>query len=119
MNDNDEVLAIMEYVKKSSLKGKVEIQDDGFIWDLGGVYLRFAIDARETTVFYAHRKKFLWDGHFHEDNCDVISLINEINKEDKIVKITYHPLGDSFCIINKTDRKKKSWLIVRHYYSSI
>lgn len=118
-NEND-VLAIMEYVKTAKLKGSVEIGKDEFLWDLGGIFLRFTIDNLETTVIYARRKSQRFGiGHFHEDNCDVISLINEINNEDKIVQVTVHPLGSSFCIVNKTDRRKKNWVIVRHYYSSI
>ncbi len=120
VGNGDEVLAIMEYIKSANLKGSVEIGNNEFLWDLGGVFLRFAIDVRETTVFYLHRKSQLLNiGHFHEDNFNVISLINEINSEDKRVQITVHPLGDSFSIINKTDKKKRSWLIVRYYYSQL
>ena len=119
-DNKNEILTIMEYVKTADLKGSVEINKDEFLWDIGGIFLRFAIDIRETTVFYARRKSQLFGiGHFHEDNCDVISLINEINNEDKIVQITVYPLGSSFSIVNKNDKKKKSWGIVRHYYSLI
>lgn len=120
MENENKVLTIMEYVKTADLKGNVEIGKDEFLWDLGGIFLRFSIDIRETTVFYSRRKSQLSGiGHFHEDNCDVISLINEINNADKIVRISVHPLGSSFCLVDKTHKKKKSWVIVRYYYSSI
>ena len=58
VNNKDEVLAIMEFIKSANLKGNVEITgDDEFLWDLGGVFLRFLIDNGETTVFL--RIKFL------------------------------------------------------------
>ncbi len=118
VENENETFAIMEYVKSANLKGGVEIGKDEFLWDLGGVFLRFAIDVRETTVFYSHRKnQFFNIGHFHEDNCNVIGMIKDINSEDKIVQITVHPLGINFSIVDKTDMKKRNWLIVRHYYS--
>lgn len=106
MENNNEINTIMEYVKSADLKGSVEIiGDDEFLWDLGGIFLHFAIDARETTVFYSRRKSQRFGFcHFHEDNC----VIKDINSEDKIVQITVHPLGDNFCIVNKSDKKKKS-----------
>ncbi|MDE7395765.1 MAG: hypothetical protein K2M95_06580 [Clostridiales bacterium] len=120
VENENEALAIMEYVKTADLKGNVEIGKDEFLWDLGGIFLRFAIELRETTVFYSRRKSQLFGiGHFHLEHADVINTIQEINREDRIVRITVDPLGSSFCIVNKTDKKKKSWLIVRHYYSSI
>ena len=121
VNNKDEVLAIMEFIKSANLKGNVEITgDDEFLWDLGGVFLRFLIDNGETTVLYSHRKSHLFEiGHFHEDNCDVISLIQDINSEDKRVHIAVLLDGSNFSIEHKTEKKKKSWVLVRHYYSKL
>ena len=61
VNNKDEVLAIMEFIKSANLKGNVEITgDDKFLWDLGGVFLRFLIDNSETTVLYSRRKSKLF-----------------------------------------------------------
>ena len=118
--NKNEADAIMAYVKSASLKGSVEIDEHSFLWDLGGVYLQFYIDAYETTVFYSYRKsRFFNRGHFHEDNCDIISLIDEINDKDKIVRITFHALGSSFCVVDKACTKKKSRLFIRRYYSTL
>jgi hypothetical protein len=120
-NNKDEVLAIMEFIKSANLKGNVEITDDDeFLWDLGGVFLRFLIDNGETTVLYSRRKSHLFEiGHFHEDNCNVISLIQDINSEDKRVHIAALLGCSDFGIEHKTKKKKKSWVLVRHYYSEI
>ena len=119
VDNNDEVLTIMKFVKSANLKGTVEIiGDDEFSWDLDGVFLRFLIDNRETTVLYSRHKRQLFEiGHFHEDNCNVISLIQDINTEDKRVHIAVLLGGSNFGIEHKTEKKKKSWLFVRHYYS--
>ena len=115
----DEVLAIMGYVKSTDLKGNVEIGETDFWWDLGGLFLHFMIDEIETTVFYSRRKSQFFDiGHFHEDNCNVIKLIQDINSEDKRVHVAVLLGGSSIGIENKTDKKKRSWLI-RHYYSEL
>ena len=121
VNNKDEVLAIMEFIKSANLNGNVEITgDDEFLWDLGGVFLRFLIDNGETTVLYSRRKSHLFEiGHFHEDNCDVISLIQDINSEDKRVHIAVLLGGSNFSIEHKTEKKKKSWVLVRHYYSKL
>ncbi len=113
-----EFLSIMEYVKSAKLKGNVEIiNDDQFVWDLGGLYLRFLPDTAETTVVYSKRKKQGFEiGHFHEDNCDVVNLMQDINRDDKRIHIVSF-LGSAFYIEDKTKKKKKSWLLVRHYYS--
>ena len=115
---SNEVLSIIEYVKSTKLKGKVEIiNDDQFFWDLGGIYLRFLIGDHETTVVYSKRKNQIFEiGHFHEENSDVINLIQDINCDNKRIHIVAF-LGSIFRIEDKTMRKKKSWLLVRHYYS--
>lgn len=117
----DKVLDIMEYIKSTNLKGNVEIKgDDNFLWDLDGVILNFLIGNRETTVLYANRKNILFKiGHFHEDNCDVLNLIQDINSENNRVHITVLFCGSNFEIEHKTEKKKKSWLFVRHYYSRL
>ena len=116
----DEGLAIIDYVKSAKLKGTVEIiSDDHFIWDIGGLFLRFLIDDGETTVVYSKKKNQLFDiGHFHEDNCDDLNLIQNINDENNRIHITVSFVS-SFCIEHKTNKKKKNWLIVRHYYSEL
>ena len=121
VDNKEEILAVMEFVKATKLKGTVEITgDDEFLWDLDGIFLRFLIDDRETTVLYSHRKSHLFEiGHFHEDNCNVISLIQDINNEDKRVHIAVILGGSNFDIEYKAEKKKKSWLLVRHYYSNI
>ena len=121
VDNKDEVLTVMEFVKSANLKGNVEIiGDNGFLWDLGGIFLRFIIDSRETTVLYSRRKSHFFEiGHFHEDNCDVISLIQDINSENKRVHISVILGGSNFSIEYKTESKKKSWLFVRHYYSEL
>ena len=82
--------------------------------------MRFLIDNSETTVLYSHRKRHLFEiGHFHEDNCDVISLIQNINSEDKRVHIAVLLVSSNFSIEHKTEKKKKSWVLVRHYYSKL
>ncbi len=109
----------MDYLKSANLKGNAEIVDDNeFLWDLGGIFLRFFINNSETTVVYSRRKSHnLGIGHFHEDSCNVISLIQDINREDKRIHITALFGGSGFAIEHKTKKKKKSWLFVRHYYS--
>ena len=121
VNNKDEVLAIMEFIKSANLKGNIEITGDNeFLWDLGGIFLRFLIDNSETTVLYSHRKSHFFEiGHFHEDSCDVISLIQDINNEDKRVHIAVLLGGINFSIEHKTEKKKKSWVLVRHYYSKL
>ena len=120
-NNKDEVLAIMEFIKSANLKGNIEITDDNeFLWDLGGVFLRFLVDNRETTVLYSRGKShFFAIGHFHEANCDVISLIQDINSEDKRIHIAVLLGGSNFSIEHKTEKQKKSWVLVRHYYSEL
>ena len=120
--DNEkELLAMIEFVKATKLKGTVEIISDyEFLWDLDGIFLRFFVDNNETTVSYSRRKSLLFEiGHFHEDNCDVISLIQDINSEDKRVHIAVLLGGSNFSIEHKTEKKKKSWVLVRHYYSKL
>ena len=121
VNNKDEVLAIMEFIKSANLKGNIEIIDDNeFLWDLGGVFLRFLVDNRETTVLYSRGKSHFFEiGHFHEVNCDVISLIQDINREDKRIHIAVLLGGSNFSIEHKTEKKKKSWVLVRHYYSKL
>ena len=121
VNNKDEVLAIMEFIKSANLKGNIEITDDNeFLWDLGGVFLRFHVDNRETTVLYSRGKSHFFEiGHFHEVNCDVISLIQDINSEDKRIHIAVLLGGSNFSIEHKTEKQKKSWVLVRHYYSEL
>ena len=121
VGNKEEVLAVMEFVKSAKLKGTVEIISDyEFLWDLDGVFLRFFVDNNETTVSYSLRKSLLFEiGHFHEDNCNVISLIQDINSEDKRVHIAALLGCSNFGIEHKTKKKKKSWVLVRHYYSEI
>ena len=116
--NRNEALLIMEYVKSAKLKGKVDIGKDWFWWDLGGIHLYFGVDFRETIVEYHRRKSRINSiGHFHMDHSDVINLIKEINSEDKTVQITASPLWSSFDIIDSTAPKKKSWFLIRRYYS--
>ena len=121
VDDKEEVLAVMEFVKSAKLKGTVEIiSDNEFSWDLGGIFLRFLVDNRETTVLYSRGKSHFFEiGHFHEVNCDVISLIQEINSEDKRIHIAVLLGGSNFSIEHKTEKQKKSWVLVRHYYSEL
>ena len=120
-NNKDEVLAIMEFIKSANLKGNIEITDDNeFLWDLSGVFLCFLVDNRETTVLYSRGKSHFFEiGHFHEVNCDVISLIQDINSEDKRIHIAVLLGGSNFSIEHKTEKQKKSWVLVRHYYSEL
>ena len=117
---DNELLTIVNYVKNTSLKGNVEIiSDEEFLWDLGGVFLRFLLDKRQTTVLYSRRKNRFFDiGHFHEDNDGVLNLIKDINSENKRVHITSHLLGSDFSVEDKAEKTKKSLLFIRHYYSS-
>ena len=47
MSVEDKNVALIEYVKSSELKGKVQIISDyEFLWDLGGISLRFLFDAQ-------------------------------------------------------------------------
>ncbi len=114
-------LDIMKYVNSANLKGEVEIIGDGIIlWDLDGVCLKFFVDDRETTILYSRRKNMFFEiGHFHKDICDVINLIQDINSEDNIVHITAFLGSSRFAIEHKTEKKKKSWFLVRHYYSRL
>lgn len=119
---SDDFLSIIEYVKSAKLKGNVEIiNDDQFVWDLGGIYLRFLLDNDETTVVYSKRKSQVFEiGHFHEENCNVINLIQDLNSENKRIHIVIVSfLGSDFLIEDKTKKKKKSWLLAKHYYSEL
>ncbi len=120
VDNKDEILAVMEFVKSAKLKGNVEIiGKDELLWDIGDVYLRFLFDIRETTILYSRRKsRYFETGHFHVETCDVISLIQDINSEDKRVHITVLLGGSNFDIESKAEKKKKNWLLVRHYYSN-
>ena len=116
--NRNEASLIVEYVKSAKLKGKMDIGKDWFRWDLGSIYLYFGVDLRETTVEYHRRKSRINSiGHFHVDNCNVINLIKEINCEDKTIQITTSPLGSSFTLIDNKAPKKKSWFLIRRYYS--
>lgn len=119
----DKNVALMEYVKSTELKGKVQIISDyEFLWDLGGIFLRFLFDDQEAMIIYSRRKSNYFEiGHFHEDCCNLINLIKDINSADKRVHIAvlFYIFGSSFRIENKAKKKKKSWLIVNHYYSEL
>lgn len=117
----NEVSVIMEYLKSTNLKGNVEIKSDNeFLWDLGGIFLRFLIDNNETVVSYSRCKSHYFEiGHFHEDSCDIVSLIKDINSGDKQIHVVVFLGGSKFAVENKTKNKKKSWLFVRHYYSEL
>ena len=116
-----EVFLIIRFIKSANLKGKIEIIGDTTLtWDLGGLFLQFCLDDLETTVLYSdHKGGHCELGHFHEDTCNVINLIQEINREDKRVHITTSFLGSSFRLEDKTKKKKKNGLFVRHYYSKL
>ena len=119
-SEQDEINAIMEYISSTNLKGRVEIGDnDSFWWHLGGVSLSFHIGSGETTIEYGrYNWKHFPIGHLHVDNSDLIQMIKEIDSESKMVEISSAlPLGSSFAIIDKTRKKKKSWLLIRRYYS--
>ena len=121
IDNKEEALVVMEFVKTIKFKGTVEIVSDyEFLWDLGGIFLDFYIDNNETTVLYSHRKsKWFVIGHFHEDNCNVTNLIQDINSEDKRFHVAVLLGGSYFKIEHKAQKKKKSWVLVRHYYSEI
>lgn len=121
IKNTDEILTIMEFIKTTNLKGYVEITgEDQFIWDLGGVFLSFFVGNRETTVLYSSGKSLLGEiGHFHEDNCDVISLIQDINNEEKRVHIAVVLGSSMFSIEHQAEKKKKNWVLARHYYSEL
>ena len=110
--------SIIDYVKSTNLKGKVSVVNFGFIWDLENLSLKFIFNSGETVIDYFKGKKNLISiGQLHVDNEDVIEMINEINREDKIVKITVTLLGSSFQIVDKASKRKKSWFLIRRYYS--
>lgn len=112
----DEISSIMNYVKSAKLKGSVDVGEEWFCWNLGDVELHFCMDEYETTVSY-YRSGHKTISHFHTDNSEVVKLIQEINCESKMVQITASVLYSSFSIINKTDKKEKSWFLCRRYYS--
>ncbi|MCH5155414.1 MAG: hypothetical protein J1F69_02305 [Clostridiales bacterium] len=111
--------AIIDYVKSIKLKGNVSFENYGFMWDLEGVSLAFISNSGEMMVNYYKKgkKKLVEIGHLHVDNEDVINMINEINSEDKMVKITAAFLCSTFEVVDKTAKRKKSCFLVRRYYS--
>lgn len=114
----DEVSSIINYVKSAKLKGSVDVGEEWFWWNLGDVELYFCIDKYDTTVsYFRNGHKTILIGHFHVDNSEVVKLVQDINCESKMVQITASVLFSSFSIINKTDKKKKSWFLCRRYYS--
>ena len=114
-----EPFSIINYIKKTNLKGQIEIIDDGkFIWDLGEICLIFLVDDEGTTVSYSHRKSIFCEiGHSHENNDNLLSLIEDINNEKRRVHIATSLVGSRFNVEDKVKKKKKSWLLVKHYYS--
>lgn len=118
IESKDEVLAIMEYVKSTNLKGTVEIGENYFWWNLGDVELYFGLDLTETKVEYYRRKnKLLYLGHAHFENSDVLTFIRDVNDENKMLQITVTPLFFTLSVIDTTAKQKKSWFLVRRYYS--
>ena len=110
--------SIIDYVKSINFKGKISFEAYGFRWDLGTLSLAFISNSGETTIEYKH--KLISLGHIHVDNEEVIDLINQINREDKMIQITascFGAFGSSFKIVDKTAKKKKSCLFIRRYYS--
>ena len=118
--ENPKIFEIMEYVQSANLKGSVTVVGENeFLWDLGGVFLRFSVDDRETTIGYSHHKnKFTEIAHFHENTCDVIDFIRDVNREDARVHIAAFLFGGYLEIEQKSAEKKKS-RFVRHYYSEV
>ena len=81
---SNDTLTIIEFVKSIKAKGYIEIINDyTFTWNLGGLFLHFLIDDEETTISYSRHKAHHQIGHFHQDNYDVINLIQDINNENK------------------------------------
>ena len=109
---------IIDYVKSTKLKGKVNFVNYGFKWDLEKLSLTFIFNSGETVIdYFKDKNKLVPIGHLHIDNEDVIDMIDEINREDKMVKITVTLFGSSFQIVDKAAKRKKSWLLIRRYYS--
>lgn len=110
---------IIDHVKSSNLKGQIVFENHGFKWYWGDLWLEFIFNSGEMTISYFKSKsKFISIGHMHVDNEDIIDLINEINREDKVIKVTSNFLwGSSFEIIDKTAERKKSCFLIRRYYS--
>ncbi len=99
---------IIDYVKSIKLKGNVIFENYGFKWELENLSLSFIANSGETVINYYKGKKALIEiGHIHVNNEDVINLINEINHEDKMVKITATFLGSTFEVVDKNTKKKK------------
>ena len=114
VDDKDVII----YVKTIKAKGKVSFENYGFRWDLEGLSLAFIFNSGETVIaYYKNAKKLVEIGHLHVDNEDAINMINEINREDKMVKITATVFGSNFEIVDKNTKRKKSWFLVRRYYS--
>ena len=111
--------SIIDFVKATTLKGQVDVGDNFFRWELGDVELHFCIDLEETIVeYYSHfGEKIKCVGHTHVDNCDLINLIQDINNESNMIKITASLLGSSFAVVDKNSKKEKSTLFVRRLYS--
>ena len=118
IENKDEVLAIMEYVKSTNLKGDVDISEDDFWWNLGDIELYFSFDITETKIeYHLCKNKMIYLGHTHYNNSDVLKLIQEINDENKMLKITVTPLFSTLSVVDRTAKQKKSWFLVRRYYS--
>lgn len=110
--------AIIDYVKSIKLKGNVSFENYGFRWELGSLILDFIANSGETVInYYKGTKKLIEIGHTHVNNEDVINMINEINREDKVVKITATFLGSTFEIVDKDAKRKKSRFLIHRYYS--
>ena len=117
-NGHNDILSVINRIKSANLKGKTDFGADCFSWDLGNVRLCFLFDSWETTVMYYGPNR-LFSGHFHSDNEDLIDLINDINSKDHIIAVTFSLFGSTFEIKNRTDRRKRSNLFVRRYYSEL
>lgn len=110
--------SIIDYVKSTNLKGKITFENYGFRWDLETISLMFISNSGEMEIDYYKRKnKLKLIGHLHVDNEDVIDVINEINREDKMIMITVTFLGSTFEIVDKDIKRKKSCFLIRRYYS--
>lgn len=84
----------------------------------GKISLEFIFNSGEIIINYFKRQNRLKPiGHMHINNEEIIDMINEINREDKVVRITATFFGSSFQIIEKATKRKKSWFLIRRYYS--
>lgn len=111
-------LPVKDFLQKPDLKGSVDYEEDKIIWNLGDVSLELTVYPEFTAVEYYHKKGVLArDGNFREDTSEMLKLLEKINDENNTVKISFYPFVSSFDVIDKTEKKKNSWLFAHHYYS--